>query len=199
MAQQKSSIQQNCLENETGIKFLGWVVFILLRKNSNLWQKIAFFSKPQQKYLLTSVHFSYIFKCKLSQKGNPQCHRRRCRPIIIVIIYKAFLRVFQTAKKHLYLSDGVHIEAEKYYAIFCDSSWYLGRIIEIVDVNKSRIKFLKKKFWKYKWPKHEDQQTVENKYVFFGPVDLLRNERFTMRLEIMGKINNLFKYMRKNK
>ena len=37
-------------EWETLIKFLGWVVFILWRKNWNFLQKIAFFSKLQPRW-----------------------------------------------------------------------------------------------------------------------------------------------------
>lgn len=65
----------------------------------------------------------------------------------------------------------IEILLEAYYAVFYDTRWYLGRIIK-TDMFKSTLKFLHFNLDQYFWPKTDDIAEVENKYIFYGPVEL---------------------------
>lgn len=70
-----------------------------------------------------------------------------------------------------------NIETEKYYAVYYDKTFYIGRVIEVFE-NSAKIKFLKSELDIYKWPKETDIQVVQNEYLFFGPVTLIGTEPF---------------------
>lgn len=70
-----------------------------------------------------------------------------------------------------------NIEAEKYYAVYYDNTFYIGRVIQVFE-NSAKIKFLKSELDIYKWPKETDIQIVQNEYLFFGPVTLIGTEPF---------------------
>ncbi|CAH2100759.1 unnamed protein product [Euphydryas editha] len=58
---------------------------------------------------------------------------------------------------------------EMYYAVYYDLDWYVGRVIDFPDEGLCKVKFLKKVLNNFKWPVHDDIQTVANKFVFYGP------------------------------
>lgn len=70
-----------------------------------------------------------------------------------------------------------NIETEKYYAVYYDNTFYIGRVIEVFE-NSAKIKFLKSELDIYKWPKETDIQIVQKEYLFFGPVILIGTEPF---------------------
>lgn len=45
---------------------------------------------------------------------------------------------------------------EKYYAVYYDDRWYLGRLIDFYDEDSSKIKFLKEELDVFKWPARDD-------------------------------------------
>lgn len=66
-------------------------------------------------------------------------------------------------------SSKVSIKLEKYYAVYYDSGWYIGRIIKHVNTNTYLMKFLEVFLESYSWPKKDDIQEVEKKFKFFWP------------------------------
>lgn len=72
-----------------------------------------------------------------------------------------------------------NIETEKYYAVYYDNTFYIGRVIEIFE-NSAKIKFLKSELDVFIWPKETDIQIVQNEYLFFGPVTLIGTEPFQL-------------------
>lgn len=69
-------------------------------------------------------------------------------------------------------TNSENIEIEEYYAVYYDTTFYIGRVIEVFE-NSAKIKFLKSELDIYKWPKEADIQIVQNEYLFFGPVTLI--------------------------
>lgn len=85
------------------------------------------------------------------------------------------------------------IKKESYYAVYYDINWYIGRIIEPTKRNKYKIKFLKATLNEFVWPKTDDVQEVEKKYLFFGPIKLLGNNPFSLREEDRRTIKKAYK------
>ncbi|XP_031350432.1 uncharacterized protein LOC116176097 isoform X1 [Photinus pyralis] len=94
------------------------------------------------------------------------------------------------------ISRNISIQQEAYYAV-CYESWYIGRIIKVVDNAKSEIKFLKLELDKYVWPREDDKQIVNNKFIFYGPVSLMGNGPFHLRRNEKIKIEQIFKTIKK--
>lgn len=57
----------------------------------------------------------------------------------------------------------------------------MGRVIDFWDENKTKIKFMKKDLDNYIWPRTEDIHTVENRFIFYGPIDLVGNYPFKIK------------------
>lgn len=70
-----------------------------------------------------------------------------------------------------------NIETEKYYAVYYDNTFYIGKVIEVFE-NSAKIKFLKSELDIYKWPKETDIQIVQNEYLFFASIALIGSEPF---------------------
>lgn len=69
--------------------------------------------------------------------------------------------------EELTLSDTLSVPQiliEEYYAV-CYQSWYIGRVIEKIDDERSRVKFLKSELDAYVWPKIEDTRRSK-KYIY---------------------------------
>jgi len=60
---------------------------------------------------------------------------------------------------------------EKYYTVFYDDNYYIGRIVDLCD-NQVKIKFFKSELNSFIWPRDEDVAFVEKKYIFYGPIEL---------------------------
>ncbi|XP_046667355.1 uncharacterized protein LOC124359039 [Homalodisca vitripennis] len=87
---------------------------------------------------------------------------------------------------------------EKYYAVFYDISWYLGRVVDFPDEGFSKIKFLKEGLGdSYEWPKHDDVQVIENKYLFYGPVPLIGNGPFLIDDKCKRRIRSKYSMLKK--
>lgn len=88
---------------------------------------------------------------------------------------------------------------EKYYAIFYDINWYLGRVIDFPDEGETKIKFLKMGLGNsYEWPKDDDIQTVKNKFIFYGPIHLIGNGPFYIDDKCRRRIDTKYKQLKKN-
>lgn len=89
----------------------------------------------------------------------------------------------------------INIEIEKYYAVYYDTAWYIGRIISLSG-NTCKIKFLEKFLEKYSWPKKEDIQDIERKFIFHGPVELKGVYPFEISRHEMANINKRYKKLK---
>ncbi|KAF5285344.1 hypothetical protein FQA39_LY04443 [Lamprigera yunnana] len=81
------------------------------------------------------------------------------------------------------------IELEKYYVVYYDSGWYVGQIIICnVETDTYTVKFLEEFLGSFSWPKKDDLQTVEKKFLFFGPINL--NHSYPFQIERKIHIKN---------
>lgn len=90
----------------------------------------------------------------------------------------------------------LEINEESYYAV-CYESWYIGRVVNKISKNQSKIKFLKFELNKYIWPKDDDVQVVQNEYIFYGPIQLIGNYPFQLKRHDKLKIEKIFKHVKK--
>jgi len=72
-----------------------------------------------------------------------------------------------------------NIIEENNYAVCYREDWYVGRVIKKTD-QFCQIKFLKNELNQFVWPKFDDIQQVETKFIFYGPVQLLGNGPFDL-------------------
>lgn len=88
----------------------------------------------------------------------------------------------QTDQNKINMSGIVSLNKENYYAIMYDTNWYLGRLIYFTNQEKTfcAIKFLKTDLDTFYWPKHPEQQEVNVKYIFYGPINLQGFGPFTI-------------------
>ncbi|CAH1115887.1 unnamed protein product [Psylliodes chrysocephalus] len=85
------------------------------------------------------------------------------------------------------------IETDKYYAIYYDDSWYIGKIIETRNDDLYRIKILKEDLGHYYWPNKDDIQTVKKEFILFGPITLLGFKPFSISRETKEEIKKIYK------
>lgn len=69
------------------------------------------------------------------------------------------------------IAKRITVNKDEYYAVLYDK-WYIGLVIETLDENTSKIKFLKRELDEYMWHRPEDIQILNNKYIFYGPIKL---------------------------
>lgn len=67
------------------------------------------------------------------------------------------------------LDSTVKIEMEKYYCVYYDDRYYVGRIVSLED-DKVTMKFLKPDLEKWIWPKADDITKVDRSFIFYGPL-----------------------------
>ncbi|CAG9765751.1 unnamed protein product [Ceutorhynchus assimilis] len=88
------------------------------------------------------------------------------------------------------------IETEKYYSVYYDDQWYLGRILNI-NGSECNVKFLIKQLDAFVWPKQEDIQLVDKQFIFYGPIDLVGSSPFQLKRVDLNKINKLYKDLKR--
>lgn len=77
----------------------------------------------------------------------------------------------------------ISIEMEKYYAVYYDNEFYIGRLVK-EDGEYFTFKFLHRlrqgdnKL--YDWPQRPDTETIHGKYVFGGPLKLIGTGPFVV-------------------
>lgn len=91
----------------------------------------------------------------------------------------------------------IDITFESYFAVYYDKNWYVGRVTG-KEREKFVIKFLKQNLQKYMWPKIEDIQSVDKKFIFYGPIKLLGNGPFTISRIDLININKIYKDMKRS-
>lgn len=80
---------------------------------------------------------------------------------------------------------------ERYYAIYYDVGWYVGRVIKVQE-DTCIIKFLKESLDTFNWPSHDDIQTVQEDFILCGPLSLNGNGPFTLSRADMVRIKTLY-------
>lgn len=81
-----------------------------------------------------------------------------------------------------------------------DTNWYLGRLINFTNQEQTfcTIKFLKSDLDTFYWPKHPEQQEVDIKYIFYGPINLQGFGPFTIKRNDRHQIIKIYKSLKKN-
>ena len=69
---------------------------------------------------------------------------------------------------------------EKYYAVFYDDTYYIGRVVEQSN-NQVKMKFFKYELNSFIWPRDEDVTFVTTKYIFYGPIELVGTGPFALK------------------
>ncbi|CAG9814589.1 unnamed protein product [Phaedon cochleariae] len=94
--------------------------------------------------------------------------------------------------------DRVVLTEEKYYAVYYDNQFYLGRILKIFnDSNWCTVKFLQKNLEAYIWPKKDDIQDIETNFVIYGPIDLNGIGPFQLNRTTEVAIKKIYRDFRK--
>ncbi|KAF5273330.1 hypothetical protein FQR65_LT04753 [Abscondita terminalis] len=91
-------------------------------------------------------------------------------------------------------ANQITLEAEKYFAVYYDVCWYLGRIISIAE-DTCVVKFLKQNLETFDWPPHEDKQVI--KKVFYGSIQLKGSGPFTVTRGDYIEIKKAYSLMKK--
>lgn len=62
------------------------------------------------------------------------------------------------------LSKELKIESEKYYCVYYDTGWFIGRVLhDNIEQNTCKIKFLCANLNEFRWPKKDDVQEIDKK------------------------------------
>jgi len=85
---------------------------------------------------------------------------------------------------------------EKYYAVFYDINYYIGRIVDLCD-NQVKIKFFKSELNSSIWPRDEDVAFVEKKYFFYGPIELVGTGSFVLKHSDLAAIHKKYKLIKR--
>lgn len=87
---------------------------------------------------------------------------------------------------------------EHYYAVLYDEGWYVGRVVEKLDGDVFRMKFLKQEVNVFIWPKNDDITEVNKKIIFYGPIQLIGSGPFQICTNDLGAINKQYKNYKHN-
>ncbi|XP_031357928.1 uncharacterized protein LOC116181664 isoform X2 [Photinus pyralis] len=86
---------------------------------------------------------------------------------------------------------------ESYYAVYYSESWYIGRVITQSEDKCYKIKFLQSQLNTFIWPKDDDVQTVDQQYIFFGPIKMIGTNNMTISEENRNAIKRKYKSIKK--
>jgi len=89
------------------------------------------------------------------------------------------------------------INTEMYYAVYYDTGWYIGRVLEKLTNQLFKIKFLSQNLEVFKWPRKDDIQEVENRYIFYGPINMQGVNSLTISQSDRKLIIKQFKKIKK--
>ncbi|PIK36573.1 hypothetical protein BSL78_26595 [Apostichopus japonicus] len=92
---------------------------------------------------------------------------------------------------------GINMEKEKYYAVFYDNEYYVGKLVDL-DGDFFIFKFLHRvrnaKSMIYDWPKRPDSEKIHGKYVIHGPLHMIGNGPFAIAGQ--AKVDALYNEMK---
>uniref|UniRef100_A0A1Y1K7X6 Tudor domain-containing protein n=1 Tax=Photinus pyralis TaxID=7054 RepID=A0A1Y1K7X6_PHOPY len=90
----------------------------------------------------------------------------------------------------------INLEMEKYYSVYYDETWYIGRIIQKKETSCT-IKFLKEELDKFMWPSADDIKIVNSEYIFYGPIALEGIGPFSIKRHDLILIKKEYKELKK--
>lgn len=93
--------------------------------------------------------------------------------------------------------DGMVVpEREKYYAVFYDDRYYIGRVLDIASDSDVKMKFLSEQLGDtFSWPRKDDISVINKRFIFYGPLTLEGMGPFNIK--DIDKIKNGYKNMKK--
>lgn len=97
------------------------------------------------------------------------------------------------------MREQLSIEQNKFYTVYYEQRWYVGRIDEISNGTNYTMTFLRRFRNSEKlfvWPKKPDVTTVEKEYIFFGPIEFNSEEPFSLDDVQYEKICNAYDMMK---
>lgn len=94
-------------------------------------------------------------------------------------------------------SLNIKFENEKYYAVYYDTGWYIGRVLEIME-DKCKVKFLKADLDNFFWPKNNEVHDVSLSFIFYGPIYLVGSYPFQLKRFDKLNIHNIYKKLKKD-
>ncbi|GBN78418.1 hypothetical protein AVEN_57596-1 [Araneus ventricosus] len=111
------------------------------------------------------------------------------------IPFKTKVSILESKVNGFLKSSVICTELEKYFSVYYDDNWYIGRITEY-DANSemSKIKFLQETDLGFKWPSVDDVQMVQKK---FHLSELSGNLPFYIKYETKRDIIALYKKFKK--
>lgn len=59
-----------------------------------------------------------------------------------------------------------------YYSVYYDTGWCIEKVLEKLTNLLFKIKFLSRNLEVFKWSRKDDIQEVENRYIFYGPINI---------------------------
>ncbi|XP_066584552.1 uncharacterized protein [Prorops nasuta] len=92
-------------------------------------------------------------------------------------------------------SKKLDVILKKYYAVFYDDTFYIGRVIDMQD-EKIKLKFLKLELDHFEWPRDDDIAIVDKEFLFYGPIEILGSSPFFLNFRNLSAINKQYKLMR---
>lgn len=87
---------------------------------------------------------------------------------------------------------------EHYYAVLYDEAWYIGRVVDNLNADVFKMKFLKQEVNLFIWPKVDDIANVNKKFIFYGPIQLIGTGPFQILNNDLSAINKQYKKCKNN-
>jgi hypothetical protein len=85
------------------------------------------------------------------------------------------------------------IEEHRYYAVYYDKDlFYVGKVTK-VEGSEVCVKFLERGAGNLRWPKRDKIETIDIRYIFYGPIDLKGVDPFTADIEAINIAYKLYK------
>ncbi|CAG9814094.1 unnamed protein product [Phaedon cochleariae] len=91
----------------------------------------------------------------------------------------------------------LEISAEKYYGVFYDQRWYIGRVLKCNENDMFTLKFLKEDLSNFYWPKPDDVDCVQKEQIFYGPINMLGCDPLQITRYDRNRIVKIFKNLKK--
>lgn len=134
-------------------------------------------------------------KKKVTQDNTIKRKKKKVKPLVVSSESSSKNEISDTEMPNDVVNgtELMEIQNEQYYAVYYDDQWYIGRVISIIDKNRSEMKFLRSCLDNVQWPKVDDIQVVKNQYIIDGPIKLQGNNPFQVKREDILIINSKFK------
>lgn len=89
----------------------------------------------------------------------------------------------------------INIQTDKFYSVFYDNDWYIGKIIETYS-ESVKMTFLKKSLDGFIWPKPPDVSKICKKFIIYGPICMLGQGPYNIKRHEKVLINKMYQNMK---